>query len=281
MKSSTFSRSLRYAAAVGATALMVGVPAHALASTASGSINESSLIATTTRPVLSGSASGTKAVRLIIRKEGSTKTFYASAAIRVKNGTWKARITKKLPDATYEVRLSKNGSTKLLEKDTLVIDTDGGKGESRSTSVLSVSSIPLLSGGMTRGGASVPISYLKTVNTGKEPLVIKGFGLRQNGSAPTKSIIGLTVSDDAPVSAHGASGGIEGSVPFKDGVAFVTMETTIAPGAMRLFTIKAIMAADVSNHIGKQLMIDVASVSTNGSTRGSFPIRGTTWTIGY
>lgn len=279
----TFHKASRGLAVVSTLLVMAGMPLMASAATVSGQINDGSLVATSSKPTLSGTATGTKTVRLTIRKEGSTKTLYTSKLIRVKDGKWKTRVSKKLSDATYEVRLSKSGKTKFLDKETLVVDTDdttSNTSSKNSKSVLSVSAVPLLSGGMTRAGASVPISYLKVVNTGKEPIDINGFSVKQNGSASTKSIIGLTASDDTG-STHGSVGGTEGTTPFKDGIATVPVYTTVAPGSMRLFTIKAVLSNNASAYIGKQLMIDVASVGTNGSTKGAFPIRGTTWMIGY
>ena len=48
---------------------------------------------------------------------------------------------------------------------------------------------------------------------------------------------------------------------------------------MKLFTIKAIITNDISDHIEQTLKIDVSSVDANNEVKGVFPIRGTTWTI--
>lgn len=273
--------SFKRIATFGAVLLLVGVPLVASAVTVSGTINESSLEATSHKPMLSGTAEGTKRVRLTIHKEGSSKRFYRSKTIAVKDGKWKTRITKKLADGAYEVALtsSKASRSGALATEMLVIG-DSEKRTARSNTTLAVSSIPLLFGGMVRAGTTIPVSYLQVTNVGKETAMVKGFSVEQNGSASAKSVIGLSAVDDKNT-AYGSVGGIEGSTPFKDGKAFVPITTSLAPGEMRLFTIKAIMENNVAKHLGTQLKIDVVSVESDASTKAVFPIRGTTWTIGY
>ncbi|MDD4989381.1 MAG: hypothetical protein PHV42_03060 [Candidatus Pacebacteria bacterium] len=149
-----------------------------------------------------------------------------------------------------------------------------------ATTTLDVQLVPLLSGGIVHAGKSVPISYLQITNVGTEPAYLRGFFVKQNGSAPDLAIIGLTTVDDRGAS-RGFAGGIEGSTPFKDGLAFAPITNGgFAPGQMRLFTIKAMLTKNVSFYLGEQLMIDVASIDTNATmVSGQFPIRGTTWTI--
>lgn len=151
---------------------------------------------------------------------------------------------------------------------------------SSGTSTLFVESVPLLSGGIARAGTSVPVSYLYLRNTGKDYTTLTGFWVTQNGSASTKAVIGFTSVDDKEI-AHGATGGSEGTTPFKNGSAFVPMDIVFTPGQERLFTIKAILTSDVSSYAGTQLKIDVTGVESNAQESGVFPIRGTTWTIGY
>lgn len=143
---------------------------------------------------------------------------------------------------------------------------------------LTVSLVPLLSGGTAHAGKAVPVSYLQITNIGKDSATLTGFWIKQNGSASTQSIIGLTTVDDKGGS-RGSVGGVEGATPFKDGMAFAPTNATFAPGQMRLFTIKAVLSANISSYIGKQLMIDVTSIETNAKVSGAFPIVGTTWTL--
>ena len=146
------------------------------------------------------------------------------------------------------------------------------------TTTIAVQSIPLLVGGTAHSGKSVAVSYLQITNIGKEGALLKGFWVKQNGSAPATSVIGLSTVDDKGGS-RGLTGGTEGSTPFQNGLAFAPTDAFFAPGQMRLFTIKAIMTNAVSAYIGTQLTIEVASVETTAAVKGQFPIRGTTWTI--
>ncbi len=120
---------------------------------------------------------------------------------------------------------------------------------------------------------------LQVSNVGKGYALIKGFYIKQNGSASVDAIIGLTTVDDKNGS-RGSVGGAEGSTPFKNGIAFAPVTNAIlAPGEMKLFTIKVVMSSDVADYVNQQLMVDVQSVDTNATVSGAFPIRGTTWTI--
>ncbi|MDP1707268.1 MAG: hypothetical protein Q8L30_01830 [bacterium] len=143
------------------------------------------------------------------------------------------------------------------------------------TTTLAIQNVPLLFGGTAHAGESVPVSYLQITNIGTACTVLKGFWIKQNGSASTTVVVGLSTVDDK----GGSRGLTEGSLPFENGIALAPTDALFAPGQMRLFTIKAIMAHDVSPHVGTQLMISVISVETTATMRGQFPIQGTTWTI--
>lgn len=143
------------------------------------------------------------------------------------------------------------------------------------TTTLAIQSVPLLFGGTARAGESVPVSYLQITNIGTACTALKGFLVKQNGSASTTAIIGLSTVDDK----GGSRGLTEGSMPFENGIALAPTDALFAPGQMRLFTIKAIMAHDASPYVGTQLMISVISIETTAIVRGQFPIQGTTWII--
>ena len=264
-------------------ALFLGValvPSSAYAVFVVGSIDVASLATTASKPTLSGLAFGAKTVQVVITKEGSTKTVYKSKILKVKNDSWKVKVSKKLKEGSYEVTLysGKKSSGNVLATGTLAVETNK-KNAAKSSATLVVSSVPLLFGGVVHAGGSVPVSYLQITNIGKEPVVLKGFWIKQNGSAATQSIIALTTVDDKGGS-RGSAGGTEGSILFKNGLAFAPTEaTTFLPGQMRLFTIKATLTNTIYSYLGQQLMIDVTSIDTNANVTGSFPIRGTTWTI--
>lgn len=146
------------------------------------------------------------------------------------------------------------------------------------TTTLTIQSVPLLSGGVVHAGQSVPISYLEIINIGTSSAQLTGFWVKQNGSASTDSVVGLSTVDDKGGS-QGLIRGAEGSALFTNGLAFAPTDTFFSPGQMRLFTIKAILAPDVTAYTGTALMIDVASIQTTATVEGNFPIRGTTWAI--
>lgn len=240
----------------------------------SGNFDFSSLTTTSSKPTIYGNASGTKTVKITINKKGENKIFYRSQTIKVKNGIWKNKISKKLPDGIYKIELfdskgTKNGS---MATETLNINVE------KVNSNFVVANIPLLTGGLAHKGESVPISYLQITNTGKEPETLKGFWIKQNGSASDKSIVGLSTVDDKEGSRN-STNVVEGKSPFKDNLALAPTNVVFAPGQMKLFTIKAVLGNNISLDLGKQLKIDVVSIETDASVKGQFPITGTTWTI--
>jgi hypothetical protein len=146
------------------------------------------------------------------------------------------------------------------------------------STTLAVGSVPLLVGGVATAGESVPISYLQITNVGTSSARLTGFWVIQNGTAPTASIVGLSTVDDSGGS-RGYAASTAASSLFINGSAFVPTDAYIEPGQLRLFTIKAMLAPEVSASLGTTLMIDVTGVETTAALHASFPIRGTTWTI--
>lgn len=255
-----------------AALLLTLVPQAAFA--ASASIDEDALSSTSAKPTLSGSTSDLKSVRLVIENANGKEVF--KKTVKVKKGAWKQRVTKSLPAGTYEVRLldSSKKTAKTLETETLTI---GKKGSQKATAqvngTISVSSVPLFLSNTVAQGASAPIAYLKVHNSGKETVAIEGFELAQSGSASADSVIGFSTNDDKGGS-RATIGGLATTKQFKNGKAYVPLAAAVAPGQVRIFTIKAILAKDASADLGKQLLIDVTGVRANGKVMGSFPVRG-------
>jgi hypothetical protein len=281
--------------------------------TVSGGIDKSSLTSILSKPTIFGTATGTNAIQIKINKTGSIEIIYEQI-VDVVDGKWKVEIAQSLSIGTYDVSISASGNVIMenLASGILVINNapvvkvnppviTNPKPpvvipkpipvptpvptpppitiDPNATTTVVISLVPLLIGGTVHASGSVPISYLQVANTGKGYALIKGFYIKQNGTAPADSIIGLTTVDDKNGS-RGSVGGIEGQTPFKNGIAFAPVTNAIlVPGEMKLFTIKVVMSSNVSSYVGQQLMIDVQSVDTNATVRGSFPIRGTTWTI--
>lgn len=249
-----------------------------------GSIDTTSLTSASTKPTLSGTLVGVKSGEITIRKVGETKKAYTSR-LAIHKGEWKEKISKKLTNGTYEVEISggKDVDIDTIVRGVLTIDTEGKKVVTpvmpTANTTLAVSPVPLLFGGTARAGAAVPVSYLQITNVGKEPALLKGFWIRQTGSASTQSVIGLSTVDDQGGS-RGSVGGLEGSTPFVNGLAFAPTDAQFAPGQMRLFTVKTVLSNNVSAYFGQQLMMEVAGLDASAALQGLFPIRGTTWTIG-
>ncbi len=241
-----------------------------------GNIDSSSLNSRSSQPTLSGIAEGINTLSIRVTDSATNKVVYSNGTIKVKNGQWQAKISKKLSDGSYAVLVT-GGKGTYLTTGTLLIGANISSTQTAATTLVA-GPIPLLSGGIVHAGSAVPISYLQIVNTGKENATVSGFRVKQDGSAPVESIIGLTTVDDMS-SVRGSVGGVEGATPFKSGSAVAPIEATLVPGQMRLFTIKAVMSTNVSAYLGQQLKLNVTSIESNATVKGTFPILGTTWTI--
>ena len=175
-------------------------------------------------------------------------------------------------EVTCTANLQLAGTQQTSTVDVSDIDEDAG--------TLSISSIPLLSGGVAARGASVPVAYIKVENTSTEAAKIEGFTLVQNGSADTDVVIGFATNDDKGGS-RSVIGGNEDDTVFDDNEAYVPLSAVLNPKSFRIFTLKSILSADASGEAGNTLMLDVDSVDTGAEVYGSFPIRGTTWRLGF
>lgn len=239
-------------------------------------ITDSTLATSSSKPTISGTAEGTKTVRLIVKEDGETKTLFKSKNIKVKKGKWSAKISKPLSDGTYDITLlgDKKFDLATILTTSLVVGESGGSSSSSASSALSVSAVPLLFGSTVASGGSIPISYLKITNTSKSQASFSGAWVKQYGSAPTSVITALEVRDD-----KGVTRGKSESVSFGSSGAFAPADVILGAGETRLFTIRATLSSTASSYAGKQLMLSVASIKTSGAAKGAFPIAGTTWTI--
>ncbi len=251
------------------------------ATKAAATIDAASLTTAKTRPSLTGDATNVKTVRVEIR-DASGKRLFKSKVLKVRNDHWKVTSSKKLADGTYAVTVydAKDRKQTTLAQGTLTIGVRGGTSSSatRSSGLISVDALPLLSGGAANMGASVPVAYLKVQNVSGSPVNLEGFTLKQNGSASGDSVIGFSTSDDKGGS-RATIGGTEGAKQFKAGLAFVPLAATIESGTVRIFTIKAILSKTATTDLGKQLFLDVTGVTSNGSVKAPNPIRGVAWTL--
>lgn len=271
----TFFRTITILAMVAMASMPVAASAVTLATTiAVGSIDVSALRSTDSNPTLSGIAFGVQALQLSVREGGSGEVLYTSEDIAVTNDRWKATIEEELPDGIYTVELRALEGFAFVVKPTGTLTVDTRPADA----TLVITPINLLRGGSVEAGASIPVSYLQVTNTGSSPATLEGFWVRQNGSASSQAVIGLMTLDDQGALTGFSLGEANGAL-FSDDLGFAPAEATLEPGQTRLFTIRALLTPHTSPYSGTQLMIDVVSVDTTSSGQGTFPIRGTTWTI--
>lgn len=247
---------------------------------ATATFDQDRLVTDSSRPTLSGEAEGTRTVKLIVTRADSDKKLY-SRTTRVRGGEWKTRIGKKLSDGVYSVTLEsdrKSGREDIATATLVVGEEDDATAYTRDTSAttLSVSNIPLLWGGLARAGQTVPVSYLKVTNHGKESAFISGFYVEQRGTASTAALTRFSSYDDKAQVLASA----DAQAALENGRAFVPAPLTIEAGQTRLFTLKTTVAPYVLTHVGKQIQIVVSGIQTNAKkTSAAFPIMGTTWTV--
>ncbi len=291
-----YIRSLRSPLAALLMSLMLGslAPATALAAssstraaaedTASASFELASLsVDSGERPRISGTATSTDKVRFAITEKteaGKAKTVYKSRTLKVRDHHWAGSVSrsaaKRLDDGTYTVTVydyDAHGHPEIAEG-TLYVGVP--------RTVLKVVPIPLLFGSVAHAGALVPVSYLEVINRSAATTSIAGFWLEQDGTAPVSAIAGFS-SVDGKGGSRAATGGAGGAALFKNGKAFVPSTAVLAPGEMRLFTLKAQLSPLAAQQAaGRTLMLNVAGVDTGGPAtfQATFPIRGTTWTVG-
>jgi Flp pilus assembly protein TadG len=263
------------------------LPFSALAATvtvkakAAATIDAASLATAKAKPSLTGDATDVKTLRVVIENSAG-KRLFKSKALKVRNDHWKVTSSKKLADGTYKVTVydAKDKKQATLASGTLTVGVKGATSTSgtKSNGLIGVDALPLLSGGAASMGTSIPVAYLKVQNTSGSSVNLEGFTLKQNGSASGDSVIGFSTSDDKGGS-RATIGGSEGAKQFKAGLAFVPLKATIETGTVRIFTIKSILSKTATADLGKQLFIDVTGVTSNGSVKASYPIRGVAWTL--
>jgi hypothetical protein len=226
------------------------------------------------KPRLTGTTTDSVAkIRVSIVASSTGKTVYKSSRITVKrDDTWSVRVSKKLADGTYNVYVQEDLKGKLtrIGEGTLYVGIP--------PVTLRVTPIALLSGGIAHPGTTVPISYLQVVNQSSSTAALKGFWVRQDGSAPVSSIIGFS-SVDGTGTSRASVGGLEGATPFVNGLAYVPSTAILAPGERKLFTLKVQLSSTSGRSAGTALMLNVTGIDAAAKFNASFPITGTTWTL--
>lgn len=244
---------------------------------ASASFDTETLMSSDTRPELTGTASGTKTVRLELRDENNRKVF-TSKDMRVRKGEWEVPVKKTLKEGEYTATLlgEKKFDLNILATSTLTV-LPKGSAVTRGGS-LSVGPLALLSGGVAVNGSSVPVAYIQVRNTGSAITSIQGFTLSETGSAPDDVVVGFSVNDDLGGSRQTFSGN-DSSAQFKKGSVFVPLPYSLKPGELRIFTVKALLSPNKRLYGNAELKIVVSGIDTGAKVTGVFPIVGTTWIL--
>jgi hypothetical protein len=124
---------------------------------------------------------------------------------------------------------------------------------------------------------TITVSYLQVLNVGLQPVTVTGIRLKQTGTADTDAIVSLIAVDDTEV--YKKQVGNIGQSPFMSDEALIPITLTIQPKETRLFTLKALMGTDLSDYSGDTVKLVVSGVDSRSSVKGTFPIKGVTWTI--
>jgi hypothetical protein len=243
-----------------------------------GHITASTLSSLSNTPTLAGTAIGTKTVSLEIFKDGTKISLYKSGSVSVIDGDWKHKVTKTLVKGSYDLVFSGSGELKLntISRRTLTIGTTAASDTDVSTIV--VQPIPLLVGGTAKRNQTIGLLYLQVLNVGLESATITGIKVKQTGTASTDAVLSLIAIDDTEL-AKGQVGKV-GTSPFRLGEALIPITLTLKSKETRLFTLKATMVDDVSDYVGDTLKLVVSGVNSRSDVKGTFPIKGVTWTIG-
>lgn len=241
------------------------------------SVTKSTLTTLSTKPTISGTAKYTNTVSFELFKAGVKKPVYESETIKVVDGDWKHKVTETLPKGSYSLVLYGTDGLKLntVSKQTLTIGSTAVVDTGASTVV--VESIPLLNGGVAKKNQTVTLSYLQVLNVGLQPVTITGIKVKQTGSASTDAVVTLFAVDDTEL--HKGQVGNIGTSPFKSSEALIPITLIIKPKETRLFTLKALLGSNLSNETGETLKMVVSGVESRSSVKGTFPIKGVTWTI--
>lgn len=238
-----------------------------------GTFDYHSLTTTSLKPSIFGTAAGTKNVQVTLRKDVfDEKPLYASAQIKVKNGIWKLKIPKKLPDGTYNINLYASKEMKLgyIVSGTLTVTSSGAP-----TIVFASRQQPPAR--VVKGGGEADIATFSLTNTSKGLATINGAYVKSTGTVDNRAVIGLGAEDDQGGS-KGFSGGLEGYSPFKNKLAAVPFTLTLKPNETRVLTLSVGISKNLAPYFGKTLGIEVYGIQTAATVLGG-TVTGTTLTL--
>lgn len=240
-------------------------------------ITSSTLFTKDSTPTISGTAKNTKTVSFEIFKFGIKNPVYKSGVIKVIDSAWKETVSSSLAKGGYTLVLSGSSDLHLrrISSNNLTIGTTVS---TDTSGVVVVQSIPLLLGGAAKRNQTVGVSYLQVLNVSLKPVIVTGIRVKQAGTASPDVVQTLSAIDDTEL--HKGQVGKIGVSPFKSNEAVIPISVTIQPKEVRLFTLKALLANNVSDYFGDTLKLQISGVESRSLVKGTFPIPGVTWTIG-
>lgn len=227
------------------------------------------------KPKIIGTAKGLKTVQINVIKKGETKPVFVKKNVKVTNGKWAVTLSKKLKKGDYTVTLL--GTQNLLLNTISTSTLRVGTNEQKKSTTFVAELVPLLVGGQAKRNTTMPVMYLQVINIGKSEGIIKSFNVKQNGSALADTVVGLSINNE--VGTIGTIKAETGKSLFKNNITSIPASVTIKPQQMQLFTLKATVGTTPFTQIGKQLKLDIVSITTDGTMQSVFPVRGTTWTL--
>lgn len=240
-----------------------------------GSIKSPLTFAKSAKPKITGTAKELKTVQVSVIKKDSTKPVFIKKNVKVKNGKWSVTLSKKLKKGTYTVTLL--GTPNLLLNTIATSTLSIGTKEQKKGTTFVTELVPLLVGGQAKRNTTMPVLYFQVINIGKIAGTIKSFEVKQNGTAQADTVVRLSINNE--VTTSGSVKVEEGKTIFKNNIASIPVSVTILPQQMQLFTLKASVGNTIATQVGKQLKLDIVSITTDGTMQSVFPVRGTTWTI--
>lgn len=240
-------------------------------------VTPSTLSNLSSKPTLSGIAKNTKTISFKVFKAGSKKPVYESDSVKVTDGKWKHTLSDSLSKGSHSLVLYGSDGLKLNTISTQVLTIGTVVSANTSAGTIVAQPIPLLVGGVAKKNQVVGVSYLQVLNVGLEPVTISGIRVKQTGTASTDTVLSLIATDDTEL--HKAQVGKIGMSPFKSGEALIPISIVIQPKKTSLFTLKATLAGDLSGAVDDTLKLVISGIDSPSSVKGTFPIKGVTWTM--
>jgi hypothetical protein len=242
----------------------------------SGSVANKSTAKSDEKFTLTGNVEGVSKAVSAFYVPGATTPAYTTKAVTLKSEKFTFKMPKALPDNTYRIMLQTTDAKPIvLATSTITV----GKPKPVAQTTLVVQTVPLLSGGVVKVGQGVAVAYLQVINVGITPAQLTEFVFNQVGTAPATTIVGVSINDELGLS-KGSVGNMVSGTPFVGTRVAVPVPVTLAAKESRLFTVRAVVGANATAHIGQTMSLSLQSITGNAKIQSIMPVNGVTWTIG-